>query len=450
MLFTDLPLDHRIQRFIQINNLTAPTEIQQQAIPHALLGKDLIASSKTGSGKTFAFLFPALHRILKNKALSKNDPRVLILAPTRELAKQVFNELRKLLNGMPATAALIVGGENFNDQVKALKRNPMFVVGTPGRVADHLTDRSLFLNGLELLIMDEADRMLDLGFSAQLKQIDQAADHRKRQTLMFSATLDNAELHYLTQSMLKGPKRISIGSATEEHQDIQQTFYFADHFDHKKALLLHLLKDCGNKQAIVFTATREHSESLAALLSEEGMLAIGLSAGLTQGQRNQVMQEFGRNKHQVLVTTDVASRGLDIPNVALVINFDLPKLPDEYVHRIGRTGRAGNKGLAYSLVGPNDYKSFVALEAFLQQTCQFGSVEGLKAKFRGFNTKTKEAKGDGSKAKAAGKAKAAVKPAKRVKTMTGVDIGDAPMMRKRKPIEEEIESDPDVYESDDE
>ena len=432
MSFSDFPLDHRIQRFISVNHLTEPTEIQRQAIPYALLGNDLIASSKTGSGKTFAFLFPAVHRVMKTKALSSKDPRVLVLAPTRELAKQVFKELRKLISGTSYQAALVVGGENYNDQVKALRRNPHFVVGTAGRVADHLSDRSLFLNGLELLIMDEADRMLDLGFAAHLRQIHQAADHRKRQTMMFSATLDNAELHFITRDMLKAPRRISVGSASEEHADIKQLFYFADHFDHKKQLLADRLKACKDKQAIVFCATREHAESLAAWLNEEGWLATGLSAALSQSQRNVVMQEFSRNKHQVLVTTDVASRGLDIPNVALVINFDLPKLADEYVHRIGRTGRAGNQGLAYSFVGPKDFKSFKTLEDFLQQACQFDTVESLPARFSGFSLNEKPKPSKGKQAKVTGNKPKPSRPRKRIDNIEGEDVGHKPLIKRKR------------------
>ncbi|MDN4501294.1 DEAD/DEAH box helicase [Alteromonadaceae bacterium BrNp21-10] len=437
MQFSDLPLDHRILKFLRNKSLDTATEIQAQAIPHALLGKDLIASSKTGSGKTFAFLIPALHRVFKNKALSHRDPRVLLLAPTRELAKQVFLQLRAMLDGTALNATLILGGENFNDQIKALKRNPQFIVGTAGRVADHVKGKSLFLNGLELLVLDEADRMLDLGFADELKMIDRAADHRKRQTLMFSATMDNTELHYLTQRLLKAPQRISIGAANAEHQDISQAFYLADHIEHKEQLLMALLKQQSQQQIIVFTATRADSERLSQILNGQGYQSVGLSGELSQSQRSNIMNEFTRGHHQILVTTDIASRGLDLLNVSLVINFDLPKHSDEYVHRVGRTGRAGNQGHAISFVGPKDWQSFVAIRSFLLQQIEFSAIEGLEAKFKGLRTKkvvTAANKAVKKKTKATDKRNAA--PAKRVDTTKGIDIGDMPMLRKKTPPKE--------------
>lgn len=435
MQFTDLPLDHRILKNLEIKGFDKATDIQQQAIPTALLDKDILASSKTGSGKTLAFLIPAVNRLLKQKALSRKDPRALILAPTRELAKQVFMQLKWLIKGHPLSAALILGGENFNDQVKALGRNPQFIVGTAGRVADHLQDRSLYLNGLELLILDEADRMLDLGFVKQLKAIHTAADHRKRQTMMFSATLDNAELHFLTQTMLKAPQRISVGQGNAQHQDIEQRFIFADHLDHKRELVVNLLASEQREQAIVFTATREDTERLASLLNQHEYTALALSGDLKQSQRNQIMNAFGRGQAQVLVTTDVASRGLDLLNVAKVINFDLPKLADEYVHRIGRTGRAGNKGMAFSLVGPKDWRSFVAIRRFLQQEIEFTQIEGKEANFSGFTEQPPRSKKQTHKKSRSQTSKphTAQHAVKRINTRQGQEVGDQPMLRRKKP-----------------
>ncbi|GAB3023334.1 DEAD/DEAH box helicase [Bowmanella dokdonensis] len=441
MLFSDLPIDHRLLHKLGLKGFNQATDIQANAVPHALLGKDLIVSSKTGSGKTLAYLVPAINRVMKTRALSKKDPRVLILAPTRELAKQVFLQLRALVEGPGSNVALILGGENFNDQVKALRRNPQYVVGTAGRIADHLTDKSLFLNGLELLILDEADRMLDLGFAPQLKQIHSAADHRKRQTMMFSATLDNAELHYLTQSLLKAPQRISLGSAGEEHQDIEQRFILADHIEHKEALLKALVTGQSFRQGILFTATRADTERLALLLQEWGISSIALSGELNQSQRSNIMNEFGRGHHQMLVTTDVASRGLDLLKVSLVINFDLPKFAEEYVHRVGRTGRAGNKGHAVSLVGPKDWSSFLAIKALLEQDISFTAIEGLEAKFKGL--RPRKAPADDTSDKADAKEGETVwqtaKPKKkRINTMAGVDVGDQ-ILAKRKPRKVEAE-----------
>ncbi|MBU2113522.1 MAG: DEAD/DEAH box helicase, partial [Gammaproteobacteria bacterium] len=204
-LFTDLSLDPRLLRSVQHLGFVKPTEIQQEAIPAVMVGRDLIVSSQTGSGKTLAYLLPMMQRLLKSRPLSKRDARALILAPTRELAKQVYAQLRLFVSNTPLTSALIVGGENFNDQEKLLKRQPDIIVATPGRFVDHLEHKSVFINGLEVLILDEADRMLDLGFMPQLTVINKAADHRLRQTLLFSATLDHAEVDELALALLKNP-----------------------------------------------------------------------------------------------------------------------------------------------------------------------------------------------------------------------------------------------------
>ena len=445
MQFTDLPLHHSLLKALDLKGLNDPTEIQQLAIPYGLLGRDLIASSKTGSGKTLAFLLPAVHRILTKPPLSRRDPRVLILAPTRELAKQVFLQLKGLLGKQSLRAALILGGENFNDQVKALKHYPHFIVGTAGRVADHIAGKSLYLNGLELLILDEADRMLDLGFAPQLKLIHKAADHRKRQTMMFSATLDNAELHYLTQTLLKAPQRISVGSSGEEHTDIQQRFYLADHVTHKETLLNKIIAEKTYRQIIIFTATRSDTERLSLLLNEQGMHSIALSGDLSQSQRSNIMNEFSRGQQHILVTTDIASRGLDLLNVSLVVNFDMPKLADEYVHRVGRTGRAGNKGEAVSFVGPKDWPSYVEIKALLNQSIEFSQIEGLVAKFKGprvNKAKLDLGQNDSSKKSNQVDTPKIAKPAqKRVNTMKGVDAGNTPLKRKPRAIFEDIEHD---------
>lgn len=434
MKFSDLPLDHRLQQVLELKGFTEMTEIQAKAIPPALQGKDLLASSKTGSGKTLAFLIPAVQRMLRTKPLSRKDPRTLILAPTRELAKQVFLQVKWLTAKHPLSAALILGGENFNDQVKTLRRNPQIIVGTAGRIADHLDGKSLYLNGLELLIFDEADRMLDLGFVAQLKLINQFADHRKRQTMMFSATLDNAEINTFTQNILTAPQRVSIGSATEQHKDIAQRFVLADHIEHKEALLENLLNAQEYDQAIIFTATRADTQRLSEKLNVQGHQAVALSAELSQSQRSNIMNEFCRGQHQILVTTDVASRGLDLLKVSLVINLDLPKLPDEYIHRVGRTGRAGNTGEAVSLVGPKDWSSFVAIRRMLQQSIELSTIEGLEGKFKGL-ADPKQSKKAAFKKSVAKKPKVWGKPKstpKRIRTTEGKDIGDTPLTRRRK------------------
>ncbi|MCT8942150.1 DEAD/DEAH box helicase [Shewanella putrefaciens] len=435
MQFTDFSLDQRLLQSLKHMGITAPTAIQEQALPIALAGKDLMASSKTGSGKTLAFLLPALQRVISTRSLSKRDPRVLILLPTRELAHQVYSQLRLLVANTQYKAISVLGGENFNDQAKALAKEPHFIVATPGRIADHLEQKHLFLNGLELLILDEADRMLDLGFAPQLKTINEAADHKRRQTLMFSATLDHSEINDIAATLLKNPAHVAIDASHSEHNDIHQRIFLCDHLDHKEALLTRLLQDETHKQVIVFTATRPDTERLAAKLSTQGFATAALSGDLKQAARNQIMDQFARGQQQILVTTDVASRGLDLLNVSLVINFDMPKFAEEYVHRIGRTGRAGAKGDAISLVGPKDWDNFKKVQIFLRKTFEISVIPGLEAKFSGLKELSKQTpiKRVAKTSTSAGKTKAkAVKapPSRDKRFITGVDIGDAPMRRK--------------------
>ncbi|WP_171758039.1 DEAD/DEAH box helicase [Vibrio sp. RE86] len=435
MYFKELGLDNRLLKNLKHFDFKQATEIQQKAIPVSIAGKDLLASSKTGSGKTLAFVLPMLHKSLKNKAFSAKDPRGVILAPTRELAKQVYGELRSMLGGLSYDATLIVGGENFNDQVKALRKYPKFIVATPGRLADHLEHRSLYLDGLETLVLDEADRMLDLGFAPELRRIHNAAKHRRRQTLMFSATLDHAEVNDIAMEMLDAPKRIAIGASTEKHTDITQKFYLCDHLDHKEAILDRIIEEAEYKQLIIFTATRVDTERLTDKLNEKKLKAIALSGSLTQTQRNTIMSQFERAVFKILVTTDVASRGLDIANVTHVVNFDMPKHTEEYVHRVGRTGRAGNKGDAVSLVGPKDWDSFKRVEAYLEQDLSFSELEGLKGKFKGLRPRKPDFRNKGKstkKAKPQAK-KGTKKPVKRDKSFhQNVAVGDSVFIPKKK------------------
>jgi superfamily II DNA/RNA helicase len=436
--FKELGLDNRLLKNLNHLAFKQVTEIQQTAIPIAMVGKDVLASSKTGSGKTLAFVLPMLHKALKTKALSARDPRAVILAPTRELAKQVYGELRTMMGGLSYTATLIVGGENFNDQVNALRRFPRFIVATPGRLADHLEHRSLFLDGVETLILDEADRMLDLGFEKELMRIHRAAKHRRRQTLMFSATIGHATVNHIAAQMLNDPKSIAVGSENEQHKDISQRFFLCDHLDHKEAILDKLLEQEEYRQLIIFTATRSDTERLTNKLNETQLKAVALSGELIQAKRNTIMSQFERGVFKILVTTDIASRGLDIPNVTHVINFDMPKHTEEYVHRVGRTGRAGNHGDAMSLVGPKDWNSFKNIEAYLQQTITFTVLEGLKGKFKGLNPPKPAAKDVKINAKA-GRSTAPAKRSVAKKTdksfYKNVPVGDSVFVPKKKKVE---------------
>ena len=281
-------------------------------------------------------------------------------------------------------------------------------------------------------MLDDADRMLDLGFAPELRRIHNAAKHRRRQTLMFSATLDHAEVNEIAFEMLNAPKRIAIGVSNEQHKDITQTFYLCDHLDHKEAILERILDDAQYKQLIIFTATRVDTERLTEKLNAKKLKAIALSGNLNQTQRNTIMSQFERAVFKILVTTDVASRGLDIANVTHVVNFDMPKHTEEYVHRVGRTGRAGNKGDALSLVGPKDWDSFKRVEAYLQQDITFSELEGLKGKFKGIKPKKADYRGRKSGQEVRWQ-KANKKPAQRDKGFyQNVAVGDSVFIPKKK------------------
>ncbi|WCN14077.1 DEAD/DEAH box helicase [Marinomonas mediterranea] len=420
MLFKDFGLDTRLMRSLEHFGYDTPTQIQECAIPEAIAGRDLLASSKTGSGKTFAYLLPAINRVYQRKALSRRDPRVVVLVPTRELAKQVYGQLRTLLAGSRLTSALILGGENFNDQHKALQKDPHFVVGTPGRLTDHLEKRHLYLEGTELLILDEADRMLDLGFADSMRAINNAASHRQRQTLFFSATLDNTDVSVIAEELLREPSRVAVGHGTDQHQDISQHVFLCDHLDHKEALLKHLVSNAELKQGIVFTATKQDTVRLSELVTSWGYTSEALSGDLSQSARNSVMENFSRGKFQILVSTDIASRGLDIAAVSHVFNFDVPNPAEEFVHRTGRTGRAGFKGDAYTFVGPKDWYNFKAVEEFLKIQFTTEQVEGLEPSFKGLKAKKTGSKAANRKGQKAKPKKADNRQAKRKSSKTVV------------------------------
>jgi superfamily II DNA/RNA helicase len=438
LLFSELPIDSRILKSLSVMQIETLTEVQHKSIPHALKGKDVVAGAKTGSGKTLAFLVPAVNRLLTSRALTKKDPRAIILAPTRELAKQVFVQAKKLTASQTISVALVVGGENYNDQVKVLRQNPDIIIGTAGRLADHITSRSFFLNGIELLILDEADRMLELGFSEQLDLIHEAANHRKRQTMMFSATIDSAAVHAMTEKMLTSPEQIVIDNVALPHADIEQKFYLADGVSHKDQLLLKSLVLANRTQAIVFTATRDDTGRISQQLIDQGIEAVSLHGELAQGQRSSVINAFSRGQYTVLVTTDLASRGLDLLNVALVINYDLPKFADEYIHRIGRTGRAGNKGLAISFISGKDWNSFSAIKSKLIQDYSFSEYEELVGKFKGRKARIVR---EVEKKKQTTEVKKAIKNPvkKRVRAMDSVDTGFIPIKRKPRRTVDDID-----------
>jgi superfamily II DNA/RNA helicase len=383
--FANLGLDPNVLRAAKEAGYTEPTPIQAQAIPAALAGQDILASSHTGSGKTAAFLLPALHRLATNRvATSVLDrhkrqpaPRVLVLAPTRELALQVQKaafDFSRAVRGV-RTAAL-VGGAAYGLQLKALREGADIVVATPGRLIDHLNRGPLDLSKIEVLVLDEADRMLDMGFVDDIEAIV-AKTPANRQTLLFSATLDGV-VGNLARRLTRSPVRVQVVQTVESHAAITQKQFHTDGFSHKGRLLDALLRDVDLQQAIVFTSTKKSADDLSDALVGQGFPAAALHGDMMQRDRNRTLHRLRDGQIRVLVATDVAARGIDVSTVTHVINFDLPRQAEDYVHRIGRTGRAGRTGLAISFVAPDEHRQIKLIERFTGQPIEVDVVPGLE------------------------------------------------------------------------
>ncbi len=325
--------------------MTIPTPVQFGAIPPGLAGKDVLANAQTGTGKTLAYLIPLL-----TKLHNQTSGCAIILTPTRELASQVKASIDQLLGRLRLNTALLIGGEPMFRQYQALKRHPRIIIGTPGRIIDHLMRGTLRLNEAHFFVLDEADRMMDMGFSEALKKI---AEHLPavRQTFMFSATLPPSIIK-LSQMYLNNPERVAIGSTTQPSAKIKQEMIQTSSSDKFTHLLRELEARSGS--VIIFVKTKIGTEKLADRLKEHELSARSIHGDLKQRQRDQAIQAFRDERVRILVATDVAARGLDIPHLKLVINFDLPQCPEDYIHRIGRTGRAGMDGCALSFVSPDE------------------------------------------------------------------------------------------------
>jgi superfamily II DNA/RNA helicase len=334
-------------------NYAVPTPIQAQAIPPALQGRDIMGTAQTGTGKTAAFAIPLVQALL-----SSPQGSALVMTPTRELGKQIMDIMHQLLGPKsPIKTAFLIGGEPMGKQFSQLNRRPRLIVGTPGRINDHLERRSLSLQDTRFLVLDETDRMLDMGFSVQIDRILKYMP-AKRQTLMFSATLP-ANILKLSEQYLQNPERIAVGSTVTPVQNIKQdVIHIAS--DKKYNELIHQLNE-REGSIIVFVKTKYGTERLAKRLNNEALRADAIHGDLRQNRREKVIRQFREKKYRILVATDVAARGLDIPHIAHVINYDLPQVPEDYIHRIGRTARAGAKGEALCFVSPEDGKKWHAI-----------------------------------------------------------------------------------------
>lgn len=379
MSFEQLQLDPLILKAIAEAGYSDPTPIQAQAIPEVLNGADLLASAQTGTGKTAAFMLPALQRLTKPSAVRSRGPRVLVLTPTRELALQVTDAAAKYGKYLRyAKAAAILGGMPYPVQNRILSQPLDILVATPGRLIDHLQRGRVDFSRLEILILDEADRMLDMGFVDDVELIA-AATPPSRQTLMFSATFEGS-IAKLAQRLLKTPKRIEIASQQARHENIEQRLHYADDLAHKNQLLEYVLNGAEVKQAIVFTATKRDADQVAGDLYAQGHAAAALHGDMNQGARNRTLTRLRRGAIRVLVATDVAARGIDVTGITHVINYDLPKFPEDYVHRIGRTGRAGASGIAISFASHQDRIHLKRIERFTGQSIQAHVIPGLEPK----------------------------------------------------------------------
>jgi len=374
--FKELKLDPRIQQSIDKAGFTEATEIQQRAIPVVLSGADLMASAQTGTGKTAAFVLPALQRILRPSKKSGNGPRVLVLTPTRELAMQVNQNIRQLSRFSKASTGSIIGGMAYGPQLRMLRGRLDLLVATPGRLLDHMEQGKVDYSRLEILVLDEADRMLDMGFIDAVKDIA-AATPKERQTLLFSATLEGPVLK-IAKQLLKKPESIALAASNQRHKSIQQHMHHADSKAHKQKLLEHHLESGYLFKSLVFTATKRGAEQVAKVLRGKNLKSAALHGDMSQNKRRQTVENLRKGRIDTLVATDVAARGLDIKDISHVINYDLPTVAEDYIHRIGRTGRASATGCAISLVGPADWKKLSQIEKLIGQKVKREVVDGLE------------------------------------------------------------------------
>ena len=379
--FEALGLDARIVSTLTQNQLTTPTPVQEQTIPLLLQGRDLIGSAQTGTGKTAAFLLPALHRLAQTPGEKGRGARVLVLTPTRELAQQVARAAETFSKGLQRMKTVcVVGGVSYRIQNDLLAKPHEILVATPGRLIDHVNARRIDFSRLEMLVLDEADRMLDMGFSDDVLAIANQLP-KERQTAFFTATMTHNVRTFASQ-LLNDPATVEVAPQTARHEQIDQMLCYVDDLGHKKRLLKHFLAQEGIKQAIIFTATKRDTEELADELCVEGLRAAALHGDMPQRERTRTLTQLRRGEFDLLVATDVAARGIDVAGISHVFNFDLPRFAEDYVHRIGRTGRAGATGTAIALVGRDDVMPLRRIERFTSHKIRVHEVEGMESRFR--------------------------------------------------------------------
>jgi superfamily II DNA/RNA helicase len=388
-LFTDFSLDRRINKAIEKLGYDSPTPVQTATIPLALDNKDLKVSAETGSGKTAAYLIPVIQRFLIKDA-TDTGTRALVVVPTRELARQVYKTYQQLTHFTQLKGVIIMGGEDYKYQNALLRKNPELIVATPGRLVEHIEKGNTDLKDLEMLIIDEADRMLELGFCDDVSIIAEQCNS-DRQTLFFSATLQPQALSSLADTLLDEPETLLLNTRREQQLHIRQQHILADDKKHKQNIVDRLLREDSFNKCLIFTNTKVETDQLSAFLRYKQHHVVALHGDMDQADRKEAMGQFRSGNALIMVATDVASRGLDIGGVDLVINVDMARTVNDHIHRIGRTGRAGEEGTAISLVGANDWARYTNVEQRTKQILSRRSLEGLEATFTGIKKKKKTA-----------------------------------------------------------
>ena len=377
MLFTELGLSESILRAIAEHGYTTPTPIQAKSIPAVLKGGDLLAAAQTGTGKTAGFTLPILQRLLSNTkpTSGKRQLKVLILTPTRELAAQVQESVVTYGKYTGLKSTVIFGGVGANPQIKAIQAGLDILVATPGRLLDLMSQNCVSLSAIEILVLDEADRMLDMGFLRDIKKI-LAALPKQRQNLLFSATF-STEIKTLADSLLNTPALIEVARSNSANEAIAQLIYPVDRTN-KHPLLAHLIKSNDWKQVLVFTRTKHGANKLVTQLEKDGITSMAIHGNKSQSARTKALADFKAGKIVVLVATDIAARGIDIDQLPHVVNYDLPNVSEDYVHRIGRTGRAGSNGVAVSLVCVDEHQMLKDIEKLIKQKLPQEVIPGFE------------------------------------------------------------------------
>lgn len=364
MTFTTLGLSEPLLRAVAATGYTQPTPIQSKAIPVILAGMDIMAAAQTGTGKTAGFTLPMLQRLAALPQQKQPPVRALLLTPTRELAAQVHASIRTYGKFLTLRSTVVFGGVNINPQIKELRAGVDILVATPGRLLDLVQQKAVRLDSVNILVLDEADRMLDMGFMPDLKRIMSLLP-RQRQTLMFSATF-SPEIRALARNITNNPREIDVAPRNATLDTISQMI-FPVAKDGKASLLSHLIRTRNWYQALVFSRTKHGADKLVKRLERDNIQAAAIHSNKSQSQRTRTLDNFKKNRIQILVATDIAARGLDIHQLSHVINFDLPHVPEDYIHRIGRTGRAGASGQAISLVSPDENKQLQSIERLIKR-----------------------------------------------------------------------------------